>query len=261
MFQNFKEIFKVGSFHKKPGNDTSILQTGVSRFQTTIKNRYPIVAGGLLSIAILILIFLGFVLFISLPSIQEKTFLLWPKYAYSGEEELNSEVAELVQLKQKNIEKLQLKLNKLTPSGTYLLVNTSENEFYLFQGKKLLRQGKCSTGSYTKLIYGDNQKWLFKTPKGIHRIRDKRTTPVWKKPDWAFVEEGLPIPPPDHFSRFEYGTLGDYALDLGQGYLIHGTLYQRFLGLPVTHGCIRMGDDDLEQVYRTLNFGSRVYIF
>jgi L,D-transpeptidase YbiS len=102
---------------------------------------------------------------------------------------------------------------------------------------------------------------MFKTPKGMFPILGKIVDPIWNKPDWAFVEESLPIPPRNHPDRLEYGTLGDYALTLGDGYLIHGTLYQRFLGLPVTHGCVRLGDEDLELVFKNLNVGSRVYIF
>jgi L,D-transpeptidase YbiS len=95
----------------------------------------------------------------------------------------------------------------------------------------------------------------------MFRIQGKVTNPVWIKPDWAFIEEGLPVPPKGSPDRYESGTLGDYAMSLGQGYLIHGTLYQRFLGLPVTHGCIRLGDDDLEAAYRALDIGSKVYIY
>jgi L,D-transpeptidase YbiS len=69
------------------------------------------------------------------------------------------------------------------------------------------------------------------------------------------------VPLPNHYSRYEYGVLGEYALGLGEGYLIHGTLYQRFLGLPVTHGCIRLNDDDLEFVYKSLEIGSKVFIY
>ena len=68
-------------------------------------------------------------------------------------------------------------------------------------------------------------------------------------------------PPKDDFSRYEYGVLGDYALAIGDGYLIHGTIYKRFLGMPVTHGCVRLNDEDLEVIYNTLNIGSKVYIF
>jgi L,D-transpeptidase YbiS len=50
-------------------------------------------------------------------------------------------------------------------------------------------------------------------------------------------------------------------MSLGDGYLIHGTLYQRQLGMPVTHGCIRLGDEDLEAVFQSLSVGSRVYIY
>jgi L,D-transpeptidase YbiS len=124
-----------------------------------------------------------------------------------------------------------------------------------------LKKDICSTGSYIKLKHGDNKKWIFKTPKGEFKILNKTVDPVWKKPDWAFVEEGLKVPSANHPSRFEYGVLGDYSLSIGDGYLIHGTLYQRFLGLPVTHGCIRLNDENLELVYKSLPIGSKVYIF
>ncbi|MBN2174044.1 MAG: L,D-transpeptidase [Bacteroidales bacterium] len=197
-----------------------------------------------------------------LPAIQEGgNIFLTSHHPVIIKDSADNENVDAMVARQKNIGKLQRALNKLTPSSSYLLINTSENKFQLYSGKKLIREGICSTGSYTMLVSGENKKWIFKTPKGIFRIRDKKTSPVWKKPDWAFVEEGLPIPPPNHDSRFEYGTLGDYALSLGDGYMIHGTLYQRFLGLPVTHGCVRLGDDDLEKVYHTLSIGSKVYIF
>ncbi len=126
---------------------------------------------------------------------------------------------------------------------------------------KLIRQGICSTGSYVKLEQDDQKQWIFRTPKGMFRIRGKNKFPVWKKPDWAFVEEGKAVPSANHPSRFEYGVLGDYSLSLGDGYLIHGTLYQRMLGMPVTHGCVRLGDEDLEAVFRALNSGDRVLIY
>ncbi len=153
------------------------------------------------------------------------------------------------------------RLESLTPYGAYMIVNTTANTFVLKNRKGVIREGICSTGSYILLDAGEGRQWMFKTPKGQFRILGKIVDPIWIKPDWAFVEESLPIPPRGHPDRLEYGTLGDYALTLGQGYLIHGTLYQRFLGLPVTHGCIRLGDEDLKVVYKSLEIGSRVYIY
>jgi L,D-transpeptidase ErfK/SrfK len=156
---------------------------------------------------------------------------------------------------------LDRQLNAKMPKSYYLIINSASNEFSLYKGDKLIKKDKCSTGSYILLKNGEEEQWLFKTPKGEFRVQGKTTSPVWKKPDWAFIEEGLPVPAKNSYTRFEYGVLGDYALNLGDGYLIHGTLYQRFLGLPVTHGCIRLNDENLELVYRSLRSGSKVYIY
>jgi lipoprotein-anchoring transpeptidase ErfK/SrfK len=161
----------------------------------------------------------------------------------------------------KDVQRLTVKFNAYTSGQSYIVVNTIENKFYLYTNKKLIREGFCSSGSYTMLQTSGNKKWIFKTPKGKYWIRGKTTNPVWKRPDWSFVEEGSPIPPANDDSRYEYGVLGDYALAIGDGYLIHGTIYKRFLGMPVTHGCVRLNDEDLKVVFNTLNIGSKVYIF
>ena len=162
---------------------------------------------------------------------------------------------------ERQVQTVDRKLLLKIPRSYYLVINSSANEFTLYKGTQMISRDKCSTGSYILLKNGEEQQWMFKTPTGEFRVRGKTTAPVWKKPDWAFVEEGLQVPSPNHPSRFEYGVLGDYALNLGDGYLIHGTLYQRFLGLPVTHGCIRLSDENLELIYQSLTIGSRVYIF
>lgn len=194
-------------------------------------------------------------------------------YALSGLKEgylktIRTTQADSVSLDEKQIAKLDnlikkntQKFNNLTPTQSYFIVNTTYNRFKLYKNKKQIREGFCSTGSYTLLKGHDKRQWIFKTPKGLYRIIGKVTNPVWRRPDWSFVEEGLPIPSQNDPVRWEAGVLGDYALSIGDGYLIHGTIYKRFLGMPVTHGCIRMNDEDLESVYKTLDFGSKVYIF
>jgi lipoprotein-anchoring transpeptidase ErfK/SrfK len=160
------------------------------------------------------------------------------------------------------ITRLERKLASFIPTQTYIVINTTDNRFSLYRNRSLILEGFCSSGSYTLLKTEDGEKeWIFRTPRGRFTVQGKTTHPVWRKPDWAFVEEGLPIPGPAHPSRYEYGVLGDYALSLGDGYLIHGTLYQRLLGMPVTHGCIRLNDDDLKAVFNALSVGSKVYIY
>ena len=68
-------------------------------------------------------------------------------------------------------------------------------------------------------------------------------------------------PPSGLIASINDYTLGDYALYLGDGFMIHGTLYQRYLGYNVTHGCIRLGDDDLEAVFQASPVGTPVLLF
>ena len=162
----------------------------------------------------------------------------------------------------KNVDGLRKNLASKTPKNAYLIINTSENKFQLWKGNTQIRKGLCSTGSYTILKKSDADKqWVFKTPRGVFKIKGKTQSPVWVKPDWAFIEEGLPVPSPRDPSRYDNATLGDYSLSLGDGYMIHGTLYKRFLGMPVTHGCVRMGDEDLEVVFNNLSVSSKVFIY
>jgi len=213
----------------------------------------------LISIFCLLFVFL-FMLYI-VPGLQELT--SGGKTRFTADQELKKDTnyKKLTQLLVKDIQRLSKKYSSYTPGQSYVIINTTDNRFFLYRNKKLIREGFCSSGSYTMLKTEGEKRWIFRTPKGKYWIQGKITSPVWRRPDWAFVEEGLPIPSKDDPSRWEYGVLGDYALSIGDGYLIHGTLYKRFLGMPVTHGCVRLNDEDLEAIYNTLNIGSKVYIF
>jgi hypothetical protein len=171
-----------------------------------------------------------------------------------------NEEAELKALNKK-LDLLNKKMQRLTPGNAFLIINTTNNTFELYKNNEIIREGKCSTGSFISLEVDSTKSYMFETPKGVMTVQNKVTNPVWTKPDWAFIEEGLPVPPQGHSSRREANVLGDYALKLGDGYMIHGTLYQRLIGSPVTHGCVRMLDDDLETVYKTLPVGSKVFIY
>jgi lipoprotein-anchoring transpeptidase ErfK/SrfK len=201
-----------------------------------------------------------FLLYI-IPALQEMYFGQETHITNNPELKKSSDYKKQISLISKDIQRLSRKYNAYTSGQSYIVINTTDNRFYLYRNKKLIREGFCSSGSYTLLQTQGDKKWIFKTPKGKYWIRGKTTNPVWKRPDWSFVEEGLPIPPKDDYSRYEYGVLGDYALAIGDGYLIHGTIYKRFLGMPVTHGCVRLNDDDLKVIFNTLSVGSKVYIF
>ena len=154
-----------------------------------------------------------------------------------------------IQSIEKDNGKLEVRLGKLVPKDPYVVINTTLNRIYVRKGEDVL---SSPDGKRT---------WYFSTPRGVHKVRNRMERPVWVKPDWAFIEEGEPVPAPNSPDRYEQGVLGSYGLYLGQGYLIHGTLFQRFLGQNVTHGCVRVGDEDLEKVWNLTRIGTAVYIF
>jgi len=168
---------------------------------------------------------------------------------------------EKLKIEKNEIKRLQKRYGQLESKKPYLVVNTSKNELRLVKDGTTIRRAKCSTGSYVLLKASGDREWLFRTPKGKFRVSVKLKDPWWYKPDWAYLEEGLSIPSIYSPHRYVPNVLGDYALGFGDGYLVHGTLYKRFLGLPVTHGCVRLGDDDMQFVFKTLTHGSKIYIY
>lgn len=157
---------------------------------------------------------------------------------------------------------LQRQLAQRAPDGTYIIVDTARNRLYVKRREALLLTAIASTGSGTILDNPDRPgaQWIFDTPRGEFTIQSTLTNPVWVKPDWAFLEEGLDVPT-DPLQRLEPGMLGEYALGFGNGYFIHGTLYTRLLGKNVTHGCIRLNDEDLRAVHRLARIGTPIFIF
>jgi L,D-transpeptidase ErfK/SrfK len=152
-------------------------------------------------------------------------------------------------------------LDRKKPRGTYIVIDQTQNRLYVMKDEQVMNEAKCSAGSGMVLQEtATGRKWVFDTPRGVFKVQNKVQNPVWKKPDWAFVEEGKPIPKNED-DRFDYGVLGSYALYLGNGYMIHGTLYENLIGRSVTHGCIRLGRNDLKVVWDAAPVGTPVYIY
>jgi hypothetical protein len=69
------------------------------------------------------------------------------------------------------------------------------------------------------------------------------------------------IPPTDTDNRRIPGELGAFKLELGDGYMIHGSPDQSVIGRPVTHGCIRLSTPELAYLYQHVPVGTPVYVF
>ncbi len=82
-------------------------------------------------------------------------------------------------------------------------------------------------------------------------------------PAGEVIEVGgsIVVPPFGTPQRKFEKTLGKYRLNLGGGYAIHGTLMTDQLGRSVTHGCVRLGDADIETLYGMAQVGDQVLIY
>lgn len=100
------------------------------------------------------------------------------------------------------------------------------------------------------------------TPLGNTHITTAIANPSWIPPQSIrdeYAAEGTPLerivpPGPDN-------PLGNYKLNLSlPGYLIHGTNKPLGVGMRVSHGCIRLYPDDIQELYELGPIGIKVRI-
>ena len=95
------------------------------------------------------------------------------------------------------------------PRGVYIVIDQTQNRLYLKKDEETLLDATCSAGfgMVLKESVDKKREWVFDTPRGRFEVLSMMRDPVWAKPDWAFVEEGVPIPtnPADRLSRISPG--------------------------------------------------------
>jgi L,D-transpeptidase ErfK/SrfK len=148
--------------------------------------------------------------------------------------------------------------HRILPSlpRTGLLLNLPEMRLYYYPETEPGQPAQVQT--YPVSI--GRMDWA--TPLGETRLVAKEKDPAWRPPESIRREhalEGDPLPqvvPPGPDN-----PLGRYAMRLGiPGYLIHGTNKVFGVGMRVSHGCIRMLPEDIEDLYRQVPVGTPVHI-
>ena len=96
------------------------------------------------------------------------------------------------------------------------------------------------------------------TPRGTYRINSVIWNPWWHPPKSKWARGEKPTPPGPN------NPMGRVKINFAPLYYIHGTPWEDQLGAPASHGCIRMGKEDLfwltERIHehRTPRVGSSV---
>lgn len=148
----------------------------------------------------------------------------------------------------------------------YIVIRLAENHLYLLEGDRIVWSAPVGTGTGFRLEAA-GRSWQFDTPRGVFRVQRKEKDPIWIKPDWAFIKEGEPVPPLDSPLRRHEGMLGTTAVYIGYELAIHGTDRPELVLEPnpddrrVSHGCIRMTNEDARALYYLIEVGTPVLIF
>ncbi len=118
-----------------------------------------------------------------------------------------------------------------------ILVDKSQNILILKEGNDVVKVYNVSTGSNNS------------TPVGKYTITTKLIDPVW-------FNRGVVVPPESPQNVLGTRWLG---FDL-PGYGIHGTVEPESIGQQVTAGCVRMRNEEVEELYMIVPKGTEVVI-
>jgi lipoprotein-anchoring transpeptidase ErfK/SrfK len=131
------------------------------------------------------------------------------------------------------------------PAGT-VIIDTPNRYLYLTLGKgKAIRYG----------VGVGREGFTWSGTERISRMKE------W--PDWVPPKEMITRQPylPRFMAGGESNPLGARAMYLGDTeYRIHGTNQPSTIGSFVSSGCIRLTNDDVEDLYRRVTVGSRVVV-
>ena len=140
------------------------------------------------------------------------------------------------------------------PSGARegIVLNLAEMRLFFYHpGENLVSTYPVGVG---------RQGWS--TPEGMTKIISKQMHPAWHPPASIRQEEerrGITLP--DVVPAGPHNPLGQYAMHLGfSGILIHGTNRPSSIGLRSSHGCIRMYEDDIKELFLAAPLQSSVRI-
>jgi len=148
----------------------------------------------------------------------------------------------------------------ILPQKNYngIILNLAELRLYYYMPPSDLYEG---TRVLTYPVGIGRLDW--KTPLGETFIRYKVKNPDWYPPKSIIKEhedDGEILP--RIVKSGPNNPLGSYALKLNVdgGYLLHGTNKKYGVGMKVSHGCIRLRNDDIKTIFHNVSIGTKVKI-
>jgi lipoprotein-anchoring transpeptidase ErfK/SrfK len=129
--------------------------------------------------------------------------------------------------------------------GTVIVVNRNEHRLLLYKALKVSKTYSVAVG-----MAG------LDTPAGTYTINDKQENPSWHVPnsDWAGDLAGTVVPPGP----------GNPIIARWMGFFdgagIHGTSDRGSIGSNASHGCVRMLEEDVIDLYDRVPVGTTIHV-
>lgn len=122
--------------------------------------------------------------------------------------------------------------------GVSVVVNVPSKTLGIYSGNNLIKEYPVAVG-----------KPATPTPLGTYQVGQKEMNPTWYPP-----RRNLAVP------SGPQNPLGYRWIGFAPLYGIHGTNAPSFIGYAVSNGCVRMREQDVEEVYEMVGYGASVKI-
>ena len=108
----------------------------------------------------------------------------------------------------------------------------------------------------------DGSQLLVQGNDVVRRGPDGSIRPLTASDGREIVADSKIVIPPYGTNQRKYAdVLGAYRLYLGDGYALHGTNNPASIGQAVSHGCVRLRNQDIAELYDRVAVGTPVYIY
>jgi lipoprotein-anchoring transpeptidase ErfK/SrfK len=139
-------------------------------------------------------------------------------------------------------------------SSIYLVLKLGERRLYLVDGDDRLKT-PAVVDSFPVAI----GRQEYATPVGRFQVNDMIEDPEWVQFDWedpSRVIRTFPPGPDNPMGRRWIGFASAHGWQVG----FHGTPHPELLGRAVSHGCVRMRNEDVVKVYDRVSLGTVVIV-
>ena len=127
----------------------------------------------------------------------------------------------------------------MTEEKTKIVINIPATTLYLYQGEKLIKEYRITVGRIDA-----------PTPIGHFKVINKKVNPTWYPTDGR-----NPIPPGPN------NELGTRWIGIDKPHFgIHGTIKPQEIGKATSDGCVRLKNEDIEELYSLVPLKTSVEI-